>query len=72
VRYGLSEKDIPYGAIYLDGSVADTKTGLPSNGGEDGTVSITIMGLLRAYQATENPVFLNKSRDILLSLWDNM
>ena len=52
--------------------MADTKTGLPSNGGEDGTVSITIMGLLRAYQATENPVFLNKSRDILLSLWDNM
>jgi hypothetical protein len=72
VRYGLSDKDIPYGIIYPNGTVADTKTGLPSNGGRQGTVSITIMGLLRTYQATENPVFLNKSRDILLSLWDNM
>ncbi len=71
VRYGLSDKDIPYGIIYPNGTVADTKTGLPSNGGRQGTVSITIMGLLRAYQATENPVFLNKSRDILLSLWKN-
>jgi uncharacterized protein YyaL (SSP411 family) len=72
VRYGLSDKDIPYGTIYPNGTVADTKTGLPSNGGRQGTVSITIMGLLRAYQATENPVFLNKSRNILLSLWNNM
>jgi len=72
VRYGLSDKDIPYGTIYPNGTVADTKTGLPSNGGRQGTVSITIMGLLRAHQATENPVFLNKSRDILLSLWNNM
>jgi hypothetical protein len=71
VRYGLSEKDIPYGAIYPNGTVAETKTGLPSNGARQGTVSITIMGLLRAYQATENSVFLNKSRDILLSLWNN-
>ena len=66
MRYGLSEKDIPYGAIYPNGIVADTKTGLPSNDAEDGTVSITIMGLLRTYQVTKNPVFLNKSRDILL------
>jgi len=72
VRYGLSDKDIPYGTIYPNGTVADTRTGLPSNGGRQGTVSITIMGLLHAYQATGNPVFLNKSRDILLSLWDNM
>ncbi len=71
VRYGLSEKDIPYGAIYPNGSVADTRTGLPSNGGRQGTVSITVMGLLRTYQATANPVFLNKSRDILISLWKN-
>jgi len=71
VRQGLSDKDIPYGAIYPNGNVADTKTGLPSNGGRHGTVSITIMGLLRAYQATENPIFLNKSRDILLSVWKN-
>jgi hypothetical protein len=71
VRYGLSKKDIPYGAIYPNGTVAETKTGLPSNGGRQGTVSITIMGLLRTYQATANPVFLNKSRDILLSLWNN-
>ena len=72
VLHGLSKKDIPYGAIYPNGTVADTKTGLPSNGGTHGTVSITIMGLLRTYQATENPVFLNKSRDILYSLWSNM
>ena len=72
VHYGLSEKDIPYGAIYPNGTVADTNTGLPSNDAEDGTVSITIMGLLRAYQATENPIFLNKGGDILLSLWNNM
>ncbi len=72
VRYGLSEKDIPYGAIYPNGTVADTKTGLPSNGGRQGTVSITVMGLLRAYQATDNPVFLDKGRDILLSLWKDV
>jgi hypothetical protein len=72
VRYGLSKKDIPYGAIFPNGTVADTNTGLPSNDAEDGTVSITIMGLLRTYQATGKPVFLNKSRDILLSLWNNM
>ena len=72
VRYGLTDKDIPYGTIYPNGTLADTKTGLPSNGGRQGMVSITIMGLLRAYQATGNPVFLNKSRDILLSLWNNM
>ena len=71
VRYGLSEKDIPYGAMYPNGSVADTRTGLPSNAAWKGTVSVTVMGLLRTYQATANPVFLNKSRDILISLWKN-
>ncbi|HWQ19296.1 MAG TPA: hypothetical protein VN455_05910 [Methanotrichaceae archaeon] len=71
IHYGLSKNDIPYGSIYPGGSVAETISGLPSNGGDRGTISIAVIGLLRTYQATENQAFLNKSRDILLSIWNN-
>lgn len=71
VNYGLSKNDLPYGAIYPNGTVAQTGSGLPSNGGMAGTVPLTAVGLLRAYQATGDSIFLNKSRDILISVWNN-
>lgn len=71
VNHGLSDKDIPYGTVYPNGTVADTISGLPSNGGRHGTISVTVMGLLRAYQATGNTIFLNKSRSILVSVWNH-
>lgn len=71
VNYGLSDKEIPYGEIYPNGTAADTINGLPSNGGTHGTISLAVMGLLRAYQATGDQIFLNKSRSILMSVWNN-
>lgn len=71
IRYGLSENEVPYGSIYPNDTMANTISGLPSNGGDRGTTSITIIGLLRTYQATGNQAFLKKSRNILLSIWNN-
>ena len=71
VSHGLSKNNIPYGSIYPNGTAAETENGLSSNGGNEGTLSITIVGLLRTYEATGNKTYLNKSRDILLSIWRN-
>jgi hypothetical protein len=71
ISYGLSKNDIPYGSIYPNGTAAETENGLSSNGGREGSISITVVGLLRTYEATGNATYLNKSRDILSSIWKN-
>jgi hypothetical protein len=68
INYGISKSNIPYRKIYPQGTAADTVNGLPSNGY---TISITVTGLLRTYEATGDERFLNKSHDILLSIWNN-
>lgn len=71
IRYGLSKNNIPYGSIYPNGTAAETVNGLSSNGGKEGSISITVIGLLHTYEATGNMTYLNKSHDILLSIWKN-
>lgn len=71
INFGLSPKDLPYGSIYPSGIPAELDNGIPSNGGNEGSVSITIIGLLRTYEATGNTTYLKKGRDILVSLWHN-
>jgi len=68
IYYGLSKSNIPYNKIYPNGEVAESNTALPSN---SGTLSITIIGLLRTYEATKDQAFLNKSYDVLTSVWNN-
>jgi hypothetical protein len=68
INHGLSKWNIPYGKIYPNGTAADTVNGLPSNGY---TISITVMGLLRTYESTGDKRFLDKSHDILISIWNN-
>lgn len=68
IHYGVSKSNIPYRKIYPNGTAADTVNGLPSNGY---TISITVTGLLRSYEATGDKRFLNKSYDILVSIWNN-
>ncbi len=68
ISYGISESNIPYRIIYPSGAAADTENGLPSNGY---SISIAVMGLLRTYEATGDKRFLNKSHDILMSIWKN-
>ncbi len=68
ISYGVSKSNIPYRKIYPNGTAADTVNGLPSNGY---TISITVTGLLRTYEATGDKRFLNKSYDILMSIWNN-
>lgn len=71
ISNGLSKYDIPYGSIYPNGTAAETKDCYPSNGSLGGPFSITVVGLLRTYEATGNTICLNKSHDILLSIWKN-
>jgi hypothetical protein len=66
VRYGISRNKIPYKTIFPNGTAADTTNGISSN---DYTISISVIGLLRTYQATGNTTFLNESRNILTSIW---
>ncbi len=71
IDYGISKSNIPYGALYPSGKPADISNGLPSNQGDKGTIALTVIGLLRTYEATGNSTFLNKSHDILISVWNN-
>jgi hypothetical protein len=68
--YGISPQGIPEGDMYPDGSHSRTVCGLPSNGGDNGTVAITVIGLLRTYEATGDKTFLNESKRILLTVWN--
>ena len=68
IHYGLSKNSIPYDSVYPNGTAACTINGIASNG-DTGAVSLVVIGLLRAYQATGNTVFLNKCRDILIAVW---
>lgn len=67
IAHGIDEDDIPCTAIFPNGTIADSTCKLPSNGG---SLCMTVIGLLRTYEATGDPLFLNKSRDILISIWN--